>query len=173
MSHPASACFNSSLLCMQRSMALTLPVASNMLKMSRFGLKWPPNGMWHVLWGGCLASSTLSIYTHNLDLFVQTTILPYFSSHSGFFSRSISRILPCRNSNTWATSCKPLMQLQRLNPSLWKSAKFVYRGFALWHERWMHLPPGVFSLSKETHYCMFCEADTHRGSCSWQMLDSL
>lgn len=126
MSHAANASFNSSLLCIQHSVALTLPGASGVLKMSHFGLKVYTK--WHVtcsLRRLFSVQHTQPIYTDHFVSFI--VFFQTYIFRSGFISWCVSRILVCRKMKLQHTShfLQVFTQLQRLNTSLWKKVKQV------------------------------------------------
>lgn len=110
----ASASFNSSLLFVLRTVPLKLPGASDVLKVSHFGLKWPPNAVRR-----CLVSGALTIYTDHSVLFVQAQIQSYclMSSHPGV---CLSVRFWKWHSSARAHFLRVFIQLQRLNTSAWK-----------------------------------------------------
>lgn len=110
----ASASFNSSLLFVLRTVPLKLLGASDVLKVSHFGLKWPPNAVRR-----CLVSGALTIYTDHSVLFVQAQIQSYclMSSHPGV---CLSVRFWKWHSSARAHFLRVFIQLQRLNTSAWK-----------------------------------------------------
>lgn len=143
MSHAASASFNSSLLCVHPSVALTLPGASDVLKMSRFGLKRPPNVMWHVLLGCGVVSSSVcarcfvclglccvfSLHTLE-DVLFFSTILVGRRRNSNYepLPASVLNISWWKRSNKWKTYTVD----RSSDASIWHVCSSVFLQRCLW-----------------------------------------